>query len=198
MANYTNNIPVPTNPPAADVVNMQNNTIAVNDWVQVDHVGFNDAKSGYHNQVTFASNEPAPTLVNNAVANEFANVGIADSVNSQLFFQNKVVVTQLSAVRAWASVNANGTIKAKYPAGLTVVNTTGGSYTVTLPADYLGSTSTTNYAVIASCNLSSGPIPAFASYSLTSPTQFEIFTFAVSASTLNQQNTAFSFIVLQV
>lgn len=53
---YTPGIPVPTNDPSVDAPVMQQNSIAINNWVQVDHVGFNNASSGQHKQVTFQSN----------------------------------------------------------------------------------------------------------------------------------------------
>ena len=61
VTTYTSGTPVPTNTPAQDVVNMQNNSIATNEWVGFDHIGFNSgANTGLHKQVTFNANEMAP------------------------------------------------------------------------------------------------------------------------------------------
>lgn len=89
VTTYTPGTPVPTDPPASDVVNMQNNSTAINEWVQVDHVGFNTGAQGQHNQVTFQTNQSVPSLANGAVANEYVNsvAGIFGTMSS-LFFNN--------------------------------------------------------------------------------------------------------------
>ena len=53
---YNLNIPAAANNPSTDQPNMLTNTNNIGTYVAVDHVGFNTAGSGQHNQVTFNSN----------------------------------------------------------------------------------------------------------------------------------------------
>lgn len=53
---YNANLPNPPDDPADDVSGMQVNAMSINSLVAVDHVGFNLAGGGRHNQVTFNSN----------------------------------------------------------------------------------------------------------------------------------------------
>jgi hypothetical protein len=55
---YSSAIPNPPNDPADDVKTMQTNAGSINSIIAVDHVGFNVAGGGQHNQVTFNSNNP--------------------------------------------------------------------------------------------------------------------------------------------
>jgi hypothetical protein len=55
---YSPAIPNPPNDPADDVKTMQTNAGSINSIIAVDHVGFNVAGGGQHNQVTFNSNNP--------------------------------------------------------------------------------------------------------------------------------------------
>jgi hypothetical protein len=116
MPTYTNNIPVPTNPPSADVNNMQANTQAIFAWVPVDHVQFNNPNSGQHNQVTYAMNQTAPALVNGAVGSLYTNLVAGVSC---LFFENATTNKQLTNLNVVNSGNGG---------------TAGGSlYTITTP-----------------------------------------------------------------
>lgn len=89
---YTSGIPIPTNSPSQDVGNMQQNTTTINNWVQTDHIGFNNVQGGQHKQITFSANEAAPGLPNSSVAALFANLS-----NSQSwpFWQNGAGTVQL-------------------------------------------------------------------------------------------------------
>lgn len=143
---YTNSIPVPTNPPASDVVNMQNNTIAVNSWVQTDHVGFNaGSNSGTHNQVNFAANQTSPSLIGTSVAEIWTKAGTADSTHSQLMFQNTANIFQISAIRAWGYV-PNGTAHPTQSLNVSSVSQSSNNWTVNLTS---GAVTGTSFAVIA-------------------------------------------------
>jgi hypothetical protein len=60
---YTGGLPNPPNFPSQDVGSMQVNTNSIEDWVDVDHYGFNtaDNEGGYHDQVSM-QNQAAPGL----------------------------------------------------------------------------------------------------------------------------------------
>lgn len=71
---YTTNIPFANNDPSVDQPNMKINTNSIDQILNVDHVSFNTAGGGRHEQVTFDSNNvPAiptspPVLFTNTVA----------------------------------------------------------------------------------------------------------------------------------
>ena len=61
MTLYTFSIPQTNNDPADDQPLMLANFGAINQWVNVDHVGFNTDGFGEHNLVTFNDNNvPVP------------------------------------------------------------------------------------------------------------------------------------------
>lgn len=130
---YTTGIPVPTNPPASDVVNMQNNTNAVNSWVQTDHVGFNaSTNSGIHKQINFSANQTSPSLVGTAVAEIWVKAGIADSGKSQLYFQNTTNSFLLSAIRAWGYAPNGVTTPSTQSFNVSSVSQSSNNWTVNL------------------------------------------------------------------
>lgn len=84
---YNPNLPNPPDDPADDVGQMQVNSASISSLIAVDHVGFNLAGGGQHNQVTFhANNVPAvptspPVLFTDAPSNHGATPSYP-----QLFF----------------------------------------------------------------------------------------------------------------
>ena len=60
---YFPNLPNPPDDPADDVAGMQTNSASIASLIDVDHVGFNTAGGGQHEQVTFnANNVPTPPV----------------------------------------------------------------------------------------------------------------------------------------
>lgn len=55
---YNPSIPATNDDPADDQPLMQANFASINTLINVDHVGFSNAKYGQHNQVTFATSNP--------------------------------------------------------------------------------------------------------------------------------------------
>lgn len=53
---YTSSIPATNNDPADDQPLMQTNFSSISSLLAVDHVGFNTANGGMHNQITFPAN----------------------------------------------------------------------------------------------------------------------------------------------
>lgn len=199
VTTYTPGTPVPTNPPASDVTNMQNNSTAINEWVQVDHVGFNLAAEGQHNQVTFQKNQSKPSLANAAVADIWTNLGTADSAHSQLFFQNTAANFLLSTVKAWAYCSGT-TINSSQ--SFNVKSITGGpnTFTITLSDFAVGSNA---FSVICSTSNTGSPnnhIAGACAYgqSFSSPNgSFTLATYDVvtqSPATVS----SYSFIVIQI
>lgn len=113
---YTIGSPVPTNPPGNDVVNMQNNSIAISNWTTVDHVTFGSAVSGTHNQVTFpvvATGPNAPwknaypmsQIFQQAFSAVTEELYFADGSNTRTSI-NRLVPT----IKAMGQFNCNGNI----------------------------------------------------------------------------------------
>jgi len=58
---YDPNLPNPDDDPADDVDQMKVNSTSISSLIDIDHIGFNVAGGGWHDQVTFPSNN-VPTL----------------------------------------------------------------------------------------------------------------------------------------
>lgn len=90
MTGYTSSIPQAGNDPADDQPLMLNNFGAINQWVNVDHVGFNTTGFGEHNVVTFNDNNvpalPTPIVSGNNVGILFTNTVPAAGAINQLFY----------------------------------------------------------------------------------------------------------------
>lgn len=56
---YNTGVPAANNNPSVDQPDMQTNTASINSLLAIDHVPFNTAGGGRHNQVTFNANNPA-------------------------------------------------------------------------------------------------------------------------------------------
>lgn len=193
---YTNDIPVPTNPPASDVLNMQNNTKAVFEWVQVDHVGFNsDPNTGVHNQVNFASNQASPALIGTSVGEIWTKAGTAAST-AQLFFKNTAASFQISVIRAWGNLSGSGmALPAQSYNVATIAHVNGsGTYTITLTA---GAVASQSFGIIATCTNNGTTAFVATAFPLGPPNQLEIDTYNLSTG-LKADPSALSFIVMQL
>lgn len=124
---YNNNIPAANNNPSSDQPLMQQNTNAVDTILQTDHVSFNTAGGGRHNQVTFNSNNPPgspvspPVLFTNnqdgagnalpgSVSELFFYSGDAASSQNQFVSQaNGSVIVMGGIIIKWGTANLPGT-----------------------------------------------------------------------------------------
>jgi hypothetical protein len=98
---YNSSIPATNNNPSDDQPVMQQNYAAISNFVNVDHVSFNNANCGKHLQVTFNSkNTPAAQTDPQSVL--YTANGIASSV-SQLKYANQSATFPLSTLRAYAN-----------------------------------------------------------------------------------------------
>lgn len=102
-------IPAAGNDPSIDQQPMQTNFANINSYLGVDHTtpGTNPG-DGQHKQVTFHSNQAAPSIAN-GVSGIFAN----SATGSQLFFQNAAALYQLTNLPVVTGVNtgtAGGTL----------------------------------------------------------------------------------------
>ena len=105
-------IPASNNSPTQDQPNMQQNNATLNQWVAVDHVGFNtsSATSGMHKQVTIPTPLGAdPTLT--GTYGEFYTKEVSGTVLP--FFANSSTVYSLTGA---GTASANGSVT--LPAGV--------------------------------------------------------------------------------
>lgn len=105
-------IPASNNSPTQDQPNMQQNNATTNQWVAVDHVGFNtsSATSGMHKQVTI----PTPLLSDPGLTGTYGEFYTKEEGGSILpFFANSSTVYSLTGA---GSASANGSVT--LPAGV--------------------------------------------------------------------------------
>lgn len=120
---YNTGVPATNNSPSVDQPEMQINTASINSILAVDHVSFNTAGGGRHNQVTFNANNP-PSLPA-AFLTLFANNQDGNGNNlpnglSQLFAytgtaaQSQLQYTLNSGSNAYGSVMLMGGLILKF------------------------------------------------------------------------------------
>ena len=120
---YNTGVPAANNNPSIDQPEMQTNIASINSLVGIDHVSFNAAGGGRHNQVTFNSNNPASLPANPPVL--FTNIQDGNGNNlpnalSQLFYytgtaaQSQLQYFLNSANTAYGSVMLMGGLILKF------------------------------------------------------------------------------------
>lgn len=95
---YNPNLPNPPDNPSSDIAGMQTNAMTINNWTQVDHVGFNVATGGQHLQVTIPNPLSGDPTLSGAVGEIYTKVV---SGLTQLFFANfnvSTIATQLTGL----------------------------------------------------------------------------------------------------
>jgi hypothetical protein len=193
---YTQPLPVLTNNPATDAVNMAVNSTSINNIIETDHIGFNAANGGQHTKVTLNDIIAAPALVNA----ELALYTIADSVtaaNSFLVAKNTSASFPLSLIRAYGVFTS--------PSSAGNVSYTN-QFNCTGTCDYkkpLATTFTAAISLASNCLYNSSPIKAgvliyvnqteaasvWPTYSITNTT--------LTIAGLHQAGKVFTFVVLQ-
>ncbi len=196
---YNDGVPAANNNPSNDQPIMLQNAQAIGGILSVDHIGFNQNFGGKHLQVNFPS-QTYPTISapsgNASIA--FPKAGTA-STTAQLMFQNSLITTQLSAIRAWAFCSGAGAIIASQSVNVaTVARTAGfpeGGYTITLTP---GAVTGTNFAILVTASLGPGPafLNTYSSYNITGANTFTIEVVRSPATAIDP--TSFSFQVLQI
>lgn len=201
---YNTNIPAANNDPADDQPLMQTNYSSISQLIDVDHVAFNTAGGGRHDQVTFAANN-AQGAQTDPVSVAFTQNGTA-AAHPQLLWKNSLATFQLSCVRAWGFFDGTGGFPLTPPAqsyNVTSITNVGqpstANYVVTLTS---GAVSSANFAVVVSCqvqqNFSTGSIigwsaPAFG----VGVGSFQINSRALTAAVGNP-SPLIAFVVLQI
>jgi hypothetical protein len=186
---YTTGIPATNNNPSNDQPNMQtNNDNNALIW-DVDHVGFNAANGGTHDQVTFSSKN-TPGAQTDPVSTLYTGSGTASSV-AEVSYRNQNGTFLMSGIKAFALCSSSGITNSQSSNVTSVVRNSVGNYTITLTA---GAVASNSFIVIVSCS-SSLIQPLCPNYSITGTGTFNLLFY--TALSLNADPTSFSFIVMQ-
>lgn len=132
---YTTNRPIGNQTPADQREALEQNTNTISNWVDIDHIGFNNADGGKHAKITLNGFEsPAQPTDPSESMILYGAAGTGDSSSPQLFAVNDNDTFHLSPIRAYAQVSWNGsarTIELSYNITNIVRDPGGGRYTVT-------------------------------------------------------------------
>lgn len=147
---YNPNVPAANDPPTNDQPAMLQNAGSIPAIIAVDHVGFNTAGSGQHNQVTFNTTNPPGSPPVGLQSILYTNAGVAKPASAQLFWQNQDAVFHVP-IRAWGFVGAGAitTVQGFNIASITKIGV--GVYTVILTT---GSVQSSSFGIIATSGLS--------------------------------------------
>lgn len=129
------NVPSTNNDPADDQPIMKQNFANISGYLSVDHVPAGTTGNGYHEQVTYWT-ENVPGTPIDPVSVGYTDVGVADPTHPQHFWINSQGKFPLSGVRAFGRFTAAGATApptSGYNINGDVVNT-GTSYAITLNA----------------------------------------------------------------
>lgn len=148
---YNPLVPTTGHSASQDYVAMQQNFAQVDQSYNTDHVALESGVNiGLHSQVRFALNQAAPTLINAAVSEVFAN---NPAGSSELFFTNGVPKTyQLTNL---PFQNGGGVNFLDLPWNLRLYfgrNTVGNLLTINFPASYNGANLVTAQATVDDMN----------------------------------------------
>ncbi len=142
-------IPASNNNPSSDQPKIQTNFANINSYLQVDHVNPSATGAGYHEQVTFNSNNTPVGLPSNSVGVLYTDPGTATS-SADTFYKNGSGTFRLNLLRACGSFNTSGspTFASSYNCD-SISGSNGGPTIITLTS---GVTSGNNVIVIVSCS----------------------------------------------
>lgn len=132
---FNSGIPGPNDLPSeSQPLILQNFSSDSGIWA-VDHIGFNTANGGTHEQITFVdyASVGAPSGHASFV---YPAAGVADNSKPQVYFKSQNGTFPLSAVRAWAVCDTTGAILSSQSSNISsIVSNGGGAYTVSLTAN---------------------------------------------------------------
>lgn len=198
---YYSNIPNAPDNPSFDQPLMQINSQSINSLMAVDHVTFNTTgptapsagqSGGQHLQVTFNSKNVPGGAPTDPVSIMYTNSGTASSV-SEVFYRNQNAIYQAMPIKAWGYANSAGIISSQSSNVTSAVRNSLGNYTVTLSANAVSSS---NFAVIVNCTLSTDNFFIFAAYSITGTGTFNLL---FGRNDIGFKDpTSYSFIVIQI
>ena len=127
---YVPSEPASSTAPSQSQPVMQVNAASISDLIAIDHVGFNNAAGGLHQQVTFnANNTPgsAPTGNSSIV---FTKAGLANTAGPNVVQQNAFATFPMSCLRAFGSFSNLSTSYLNQFNGGTLSVVTPGAFTI--------------------------------------------------------------------
>lgn len=152
---FNSSIPQGTDNPSTSQGQFLTNFSSISGLIAEDHIGFNTANGGFHEQVTLPANN-TPGAQTGLACTIYSNPGVANNAASMLFLKNASDVFQLSVIRAWGFFTGNGSfpITPAQSYNVSTITKSGvGQYVVTLVS---GAVSSNIFAVIVSGEMTSG------------------------------------------
>ncbi len=200
-------IPNPNNNPADDCPKIRTNFGNIASFLEVDHVAAGSIGNGFHEQVTYyTENPPALLPVESVGANTsigftgnlqaptgvlVGRASVPASPIAQLFYANQNNVFPMMAIRAFGLINTPNIVANGFNVSSITKNSVG-NYTVVLQTN---ATNGVNFAILITCTLSPVQV-TIDNYAITEDNTFTI-TF-VNINKVFADPTSFSFLVLQV
>ena len=170
MTDFNPNVPGANNLPSQDQPVMQQNNQASFEWVEVDHIGYNQGPAtGFHKLVTYNTVQDPPSPANTVGINYTANGAVSAFPN--LFYKNSQATFMLSCLRAFGvftttAGNANLTLDNGFGVLPTITKPGPGQgiYTINLSPNVV---SGNNVVVFTNATNTASPSYSFASGVLT-------------------------------
>lgn len=188
---YNLNIPDAPNNPSDDQPLMQINTNALDTIIAIDHISFNTANGGNHQQVHLPS-FTNPSVVNGTATQGsviYSAAGTADTARAQIFYKNAFgVALPISPIKAFGSFDGAGVTLNSI--NVTAVRNSQGNFTLTITANAITGT---NYSVLACCTSLQNLTPQ---YTIVSATQVTLIFRNVANAPVDP--TQFSVAILQI
>jgi hypothetical protein len=187
---YNTGVPATNNDPSIDQPQMLNNTIVIDEILDVDHITFNADNGGKHRQNTYPDVTTQGTQLGLAGVG-YTIQGTANTGAPQWSFKNSISDFTPTTMRAWAFCNNGGIVNNQKMNVDSVVRNAAGNYTVTLKTNAVTGT---DFGVLVSCQPASGFL--FYSYTILAAGSFRLFFGPNNSILLDPTN--FTFQVFQI
>jgi len=151
---YNTSVPATNNNPSTDQPDMLTNTQSINSIIGVDHVSFNTASGGTHQQVTFSSkNTPAAQTDPQSVLYTASGTG---SSNALLSFRNAAQIFPISIIKAYARFTFAAPSTVTIQQSFNISSITCASATSPFVINFTTAMATSNYGVFLTPSFGSG------------------------------------------
>lgn len=168
---YNLDIPDAPNNPSNDQPLMKINTNAIDSILAIDHISFNTANSGNHQQMHLPS-FTNPSVVNGSATEGsviYSAAGTADVTRAQIFYKNAFGdKLPISPIKAFGAFDGAGTLLNGINISLTSHVAGSGVYVLAIPVNILTGT---NYSVLISSNF---PLNGVENYVINSATSLTV------------------------
>jgi len=198
---YNASIPQATDNPSVSQGQILTNMSSISGLISEDHIGFNTANGGLHEQVTLPANN-VPGAQSGLASTIYSNPGVANTNASMLFFKNSQATVGapallLSCIRAYASFNGQGgnPITTTQKWNVTSIGHSGtGHYEITIDS---GALTGSSFGVLSNAGTASNGAILNSNYAITGANTFTISTYQYESFALRDSNVV-TFVVFQI